>query len=154
MKFNAMDSFRDNLPRHRRCYAALRTKRARTRFLGHLTATLGINRKYLIKLLGGKRAYKPHRGRGRSYTPSVRGLLAALWRAAGHPCAEYLKPMLAKLAADYAVFLPANAPRLMEYQRKRDALNSITLYKSIQTQLRKLIREPGPPDTPFRCPRI
>gem|GEM_PF-6849623 len=47
-----MDSFRGKLPHYRRQYAALRTKRARTRFPGHPTATLGIDRKYLIKARG------------------------------------------------------------------------------------------------------
>jgi len=110
MKFQSMTTFREKLPHYRRQYAALRTKRARTRFLGHLTATLGIDRKYLIRLLGGKRGYKPRRGRGRTYTQSARGLLAALWRAAGRPCAEYLRPMLAKLAADHAALGHAVAP--------------------------------------------
>ena len=102
MHFSAMTSFKENLPRHRRQYAALRTKKARTRFLELLTACLGINRKYLIKLLRGRRRYKPHRGRSPTYSQAARDQLVTLWRAAGHPCAEYLKPMLPKLAADYA----------------------------------------------------
>jgi len=102
MKFNAMDTFKGNLRRHRRQYAALRSKKARTAFLDRLTGCLGINRKYLIKLLRGKRRYKPHRGRPPAYTPAAAALLASLWRAAGMPCAQYLRPMLAKLARDYA----------------------------------------------------
>jgi len=56
MKINTTNRFRDNLPRHRWCYVALRTKKTCTRFLGQLSATLGINRKYLIKPTLGKLA--------------------------------------------------------------------------------------------------
>ena len=102
MKFNYMTTFKENLCHHRRRYAAMRSKKSRTAFLDQLTALLGIERKYLNKLLRGKRKYKSHVGRSPTYTPGARALLAALWRVAGMPCAEYLKPMLAKLAADYA----------------------------------------------------
>jgi hypothetical protein len=121
MRFNSMTPFRENLPRLRQQYAALRTKKARTRFLERLTAALGINRKYLIKLLRGKRRYKPHRGRGPTYTPSARRLLAVPWRAAGRPCAEYLKPMLPKLAADLAALGHALPPADLEAVLKMSA---------------------------------
>jgi len=102
MKFQSMTTFKEKLPYYRRQYAAMRGRKARTRFLDHLVASLRIDRKYLIKLLRGKRLYRPHRGRSPAYSQGAKGLIATLWRAAGMPCAEYLKPMLPKLAADYA----------------------------------------------------
>jgi len=101
MKFNNMTSFRESLPNYKRCYAEMRTKKARTAMLDRLTVSHGIDRKYLTKLLRGTREYKPHTGRSSSYNQSAKALLMPLWCAAGMPCAEYLKPMLRKLTADY-----------------------------------------------------
>jgi len=121
MRFNAMTCFKEDLPRYRRQYAAMRTKKARTRFLDHLVASYRIERKYLIKLLRQKRRYKPHRGRSPAYSQGARDLLAALWRVAGMPCAEYLKPALPKLAADYAALGNALHPEGLREALKMSA---------------------------------
>jgi len=94
-------TFRDNLPKFRRRYAAMRTKSARGRVLDTLCGTYGCSRKYLNKLLRGTRGYRPRRGRGSTYGEEPRKLLGKLWIAAGRPCAEYLRPMLGRTAEDY-----------------------------------------------------
>jgi hypothetical protein len=88
----------------------MRTKAAKTRLLDGIVSCHPFERKYLIKLLTGKRAYLPHRGRSPSYRESARRLAATLWRSAGMPCAEYLKPMLPKLADDAAALGAAIDP--------------------------------------------
>jgi len=102
-----MSSFKENFPLHKRKYAAMRSKKNRGAYPDQLCACHGANRKYLIKLLRGKRAYKPRQGRSPAYGEGARDLLVKLRRAAGMPCAEYPKPLLPKLAADYAA--PGNA---------------------------------------------
>lgn len=95
-------TFRDNLPKFKQQYGAMRTKTARGKTLDSICQTYGCSRKYLIKLLRGTREYRPHRGRGPSYGEEPRKLLGRLWAAAGRPCPEYLKTMLARTAADYS----------------------------------------------------
>ncbi len=95
-------TFRDNLPRFKRRYAAMRTKAARGKMLDSLCATYGCSRKYMNKLLRGTRKYKPHKGRKPSYGDESKKLLGKLWVAAGRLCPEYLKPILARTAADYS----------------------------------------------------
>jgi hypothetical protein len=101
MQRKSMMTFRDNLPRYRRQYTAMSTKRAQTRFLDALSVTYPFERKYLMKLLRGKRVYRAHHGRRSSYSENAKELLVKCWQAAGYPCAEYLKPILPKIATDY-----------------------------------------------------
>jgi hypothetical protein len=68
-------TFRDRLPQLRRSYAAMRTRRAKTRQVDAILQSFPFERKYLIKLLRGKRGYREHRGRapayGKNLTPVV-----------------------------------------------------------------------------------
>lgn len=57
-------TFRDKLPQYRRQYGAMRSKRARGALLDRLIEEYQCERKYLIKLLRGKRNYRARRGRG------------------------------------------------------------------------------------------
>jgi len=105
-------TFRDNLPKFKQQYAAMRTKTAKGKILDSICHTYGCTRKYLIKLLRGTREYRPHRGRGPSYGEEPRKLLGRLWVAAGRPCPEYLKTMIARTASDYSALgneVPADA---------------------------------------------
>jgi hypothetical protein len=168
MKTRSMTTFQDNLPRYRRQYAAMRTKRARTRLLDALVASHRFERKYLIKLLRGQRNYKPRRGRGPTYTEDAKRLLAALWRAADYPCAEYLKPMLPKLAADYAALgNPVDPDALKQLQvmspstigrsirgRSRPAARRRNKHAGLNTLKKSILECPGshlPEDAPGTC---
>ena len=106
-------TFRDQLNTHRRCYAAMRTKRARGCFLDRLQDVMSCSRKYLIRLLRGKRNYRPPRGRSPSYGEAIRKEVLHFWEASGNICAEYLKVRLPKLVADAAKRHPV-APGTLE----------------------------------------
>lgn len=95
----ADQTFRENLERFRRRYAAMRTKLARGRVLDGLCGAFGFERKYLGKLLRGKRGYRPRRGRGRSFGAGAERLLLALREESGWLCAPYLKAAVRKLLA-------------------------------------------------------
>ena len=94
-------TFRDRLPQLRRSYAAMRTRRAKTRLVDAVRQSFPFERKYLIKLLRGKRVYREHRGRAPAYGKELTPTLLTLWRAAGRPCAEYLHARLPRLIADH-----------------------------------------------------
>ena len=95
-------TFKGRLPFLKRRYAAMRTKRGKGRLLDSVTACFAIDRKYLIKLLTGRRAYRDHAGRGPTYGPGACRLVIALWREAGRPCGDYLQVAIPRLLADYA----------------------------------------------------
>ncbi len=95
-------TFRGLLGRYRRQYAAMQTKQARKKRLDALQQLYPIERKYLIKLLNGKRNYRPHRGRGASYpVEELRPLVKDLWEAGGYPCAEYFHARLQRLLDEW-----------------------------------------------------
>ena len=56
-------TFRDRLPQLRRSHAAMRTRRAKTKLVVSILQPFPFEHKHLIKLLRGKRGYRPHRGR-------------------------------------------------------------------------------------------
>ena len=95
-------TFKERLPFLKRQYAAMRTKRAKGRLLDSVTSCFTMDRKYLIKLLTGRRCYRNHAGRGPTYSPGACRLVIALWREAGRPCGDYLQAAVARLLADYA----------------------------------------------------
>ena len=131
MKTMSTLTFRDNLAKFKQQYAAMRTKTAKGKTLDSLCQTYGCSRKYLNKLLRGKRVYRPHRGRGPSYGEEERKLLGRLWAAAGRPCPEYLKTMLARTASDYSA---------LGNEVRADALGKV-LRMSVSTIGRSLKRD-------------
>ena len=101
MKNMSDATFRDRLPQLRRSYAAMRTRKAKTRLVDSILLPFPFERKYLIKLLSGNRGYRGHRGRAPDYGKDLTPILLTLWRAAGRPCAEHLHARLPRLAADH-----------------------------------------------------
>lgn len=104
----ADQTFRSGLAAFRRRYAALRTKTARHNMLDELKRTFGFDRKYLNKLLRGKRSYRSPRGRGRTYGPEAEQLVISLRGSAGDRCAPYLKATLGKVLRDYEARYPGS----------------------------------------------
>lgn len=94
-------TFRDKLPQYRRQYGAMRSKRARGALLDRLIEEYQCERKYLIKLLRGKRNYRARRGRGSTYSESSKALVLKVWIACGQPCSKYMKAQMSKSLKDY-----------------------------------------------------
>ncbi len=73
-------------------------KEARGKILDEFCKVCGYNRKYAIRLLGGPapecKDEKAHRRRLFRYSEKALTIMAALWRASGHLCAERLKEAL------------------------------------------------------------
>lgn len=96
------------LGRMRRRYAAMNTKRARGRILDDFVEVTGYERKYAIKLLGGKRRgpeghlrRKSRAGRPRKYGADVVEVLEALWKVSEMPCGKRLKAVVAEWLVFY-----------------------------------------------------
>ncbi len=80
----------------RRAYLALDDKAAKTAALDEFCAVTGMDRKYAIKLLTGKRIYREHRGRGKTYTSMAEDLFVRVWHTSGYMTPQYLKTVIAR----------------------------------------------------------
>jgi len=83
-----------------------RGKEGRSRLLDELCALCGYERKYVIKVLGGKRPLAGERGlrRGGSvprYGPAEREVLKAIWLCAEQPCGKRLEATVPIWLAHY-----------------------------------------------------
>ena len=92
-------SRREVLEQARERYRRRRGKEARSRLLDEVCAFCGYERKYAIKLLGGKREIAGSGGRRRGgskpvYGEAERRVLRVIWLAAEQPCGRRLKAAL------------------------------------------------------------
>jgi len=74
-------------------------KRRRSELLDEAQRRTKLNRKYLIRILGGGaggRTKKPRQRRGRSYGPAVLGALVEIWEMFDYPCGQRLQPVLSR----------------------------------------------------------
>lgn len=79
----------------------MRTKRAKGRILDELCLAYECERKYMSKLLTGKRNYKAREGRKASYSEESKRLAMKVWIACGQPCSKYFKYRIEKSLRDY-----------------------------------------------------
>ena len=61
-------------------------KAKRSRILDEVCETLGLTRKYVIKLLTGNIRYRERKGRGRTYGSSILDNARRIWETVGCPC--------------------------------------------------------------------
>lgn len=94
-------TFKEKLPKYRRAYAGMRSKRAKTVLLSRLQEEYDCDRKYLIKLLNGQRGYQPRKGRGQTYSKESREMLVKIWVSSGQNSSPYFKKELGKKMNDY-----------------------------------------------------
>ena len=96
----------------RRAYAEANPVR-RKRILDEVCDTLGLTRKYVIKLMTGNIRYRERTGRGTSYGDEVRQMAAKVWEAVGCPCTTYFVLELPRIVREYeaciALLKPASA---------------------------------------------
>ncbi len=69
-------------------------RRKKGRILDAVCSATGFDRKYAIKRLSGKRAYKARPVRGKSWGEAEQKLLVEAWNGAGNPCGKYLKAVI------------------------------------------------------------
>ena len=78
------------------------TQRGKHRMLDEICKTVGLTRKYVIKLLSGNIAYRERKGRGKTYTGESLAVLKAVWIEAGCPCLPYFKAQIGMWLEEYA----------------------------------------------------
>ena len=96
----SIDSTREYLGVKQRQYAEA-SRKERTKILNELVAVTGLNRKYLIQLLGGDLKRKSRqRQRGRTYGPDVEAALLVVAETLDYICGKRLQPALLETAQD------------------------------------------------------
>ncbi|MBR1608215.1 MAG: hypothetical protein IJ678_01195 [Kiritimatiellae bacterium] len=78
-------------------------RRKKSRILDAVCSATGFDRKYAIKRLSGKRAYKPRPVRGKTWCKAEEQLLVEAWNGAGNPCGKYLKAVIGEVLAGLGV---------------------------------------------------
>ena len=76
-------------------------KAKRSRILDEVCETLGLTRKYVIKLLTGNIRYRERKGRGRTYGSSVLDNARRIWETVGCPCTTYFVAELPRIVREY-----------------------------------------------------
>jgi hypothetical protein len=96
----SIDSTREYLSVKQRQYATA-SRKERTHILDEIVAVTGLDRKYLIQLLGGDLRRKPRqRQRGRTYGPDVEAALLVVAETLDYICGKRLQPELLSVAQD------------------------------------------------------
>ena len=95
---NERESRKEVLERARQRYGK-RGREGRSRLLDEVCELCGYERKYAIKVLGGKRAIIGSKGRKRGGSQAIYGVaerevIKAIWLAAEQPCGKRLKAAL------------------------------------------------------------
>lgn len=78
------------------------TQSGKHKMLDEICKTVGLTRKYVIKLLSGNIEYRERRGRGKTYTAEVVDVLKAVWIEAGCPCLPYFKVQIGMWLDEYS----------------------------------------------------
>lgn len=93
---------REGMVRLRRFYSRVKRRSERTAIISAAVRTTGLSRKYVIRLLNGKRRYRRHKGRRPVYSKEARERLVRIWLAMGQLCPKYLHATMSKALQDYA----------------------------------------------------
>ena len=128
----SQSTIREYLQRMRSRYGRLRTRVLRSALVSEFCAASGYERKYALKLLGGKRGGPGGRKRGRRgkvYGAAEKAVLKKIWLASEQPCGKRMKAVL-------ALWLPA-------YERREGELAPpvrAKLLKISAAQIDRLLR--------------
>ena len=77
------------------------TPKGKTRMLDEICRTVGMTRKYVIKLLSGNIKYRERKGRGKTYDGQTIETLKKVWMEAGCPCLPYFKAQIGMWLDEY-----------------------------------------------------
>ena len=101
----SQDSKNEYLKKMRWRYAQRTGKQGKSRLIDEFCEVCGYERKYAIKLLGGRRrapgAARGKAGRKPTYDEAVASKLKEIWMLAEQPCGKRLKPVLAMWLRSY-----------------------------------------------------
>ena len=85
------------------------TPLGKTKMLDEICRTVGMTRKYVIKLLSGNIEYRERKGRGKTYKGTVIETLKKVWIEAGCPCLPYFKTQIGMWIDEYDAHVAAIA---------------------------------------------
>ena len=91
---------REGMVRLRRFYSRTKRRSERTVLISSVVRMTGLSRKYVIRLLNGKRRYRKHKGRRPVYSKEARERLVRIWLAMGQLCPKYLHATMSKALQD------------------------------------------------------
>ena len=77
------------------------TPRGKSKMLDEMCRTVGMTRKYVIKLLSGNIKYRERKGRGKTYDDKALDMLKKVWIEAGCPCLPYFKAQVGMWVDEY-----------------------------------------------------
>lgn len=78
------------------------TPEGKSRMLDEVCRTTELSRKRVIKLLRGTLEYRERKGRGRTYTGKVIGVLKSIWLEAACPCLPHFKAQIDMWIDEYS----------------------------------------------------
>ena len=88
-------------------YAQAKTRARKSAIISECIQITGFTRKYVIRLLTGRRTYRKHRGHRPSFSAPARKMLARIWRSLGMMCPLYLHAIMDSAIQDFgAVYGP------------------------------------------------
>ena len=82
-------------------YAQAKTRAQKSAIISECIQITGFTRKYVIRLLTGRRTYRKHRGRRTSFSSPARKMLARIWRSLGMMCPLYLHAIMDSAIQDF-----------------------------------------------------
>ena len=100
MKTMSRTSIKEYILRQQEDYIGELDRTRRSRMLDEICRVTGLGRKYIIRLLRGKRTYRERPGRGKSYGAEEEKLLVEVWEGSGCLCAKYLKAVIDRWLQD------------------------------------------------------
>ena len=115
-------------------YGCTKKRKTKSRIIDEVVETLGFERKYAIRLLTGNRTFRPHKGRGKTYSDEAIALLIDLWRRANEPNSKYFKAQMARLLRDLRAV--RNVPERLAQELLRMSASTI------ERNLKGLARKP------------
>ena len=107
------------------------TPRGKSRMLDEICRTVGLTRKYVIKLLSGNIEYRERKGRGKTYGDRTLETLKKVWIEAGCPCLPYFKAQIGMWVDEYDAHVAAI----------KDSTKALLLRMSDRTMSRALAGE-------------
>lgn len=126
----SQDSIKEYTEKIRERYGRMTGKKARSRLLNEYTEVTGFERKYAIKVLGGKRRNPPSKqkpkGAPTRYSADLTKPLKELWFWMDQPCGKRMKDML-------PVWLDGSERYSEEVKEKLISMSATTLDRRLKT---------------------
>lgn len=116
MKTMSRNTKREYILRKSEDYLGEIDRSKKSRMLNEICSVVGLERKYVIKLLRGTRTYRPPKGRSKTYGKEAEGLLVDVWKGSGYLCSKYLKSQIVRLLDDLSALQNVRYEARMQVQ--------------------------------------